>query len=339
MAAGLAIVPLCPGVTRAAIEQAAGAGEAGWDELHKLAHRGIGSSRDGLRPFKLLRPALAPSPLGVIPRPPAAEKAPSSDAPAAAPVAAPAAAAGGLLADFAAEGAGDCALARAFLWPNDVLRDPSCALELDGRGTRLVRRAKGEVAKRGCAPHRCEPHSSVALWPGRERARLTGLSGELSAANKRIKQLVARVKALMERDAVHFDADDRQDAADLAELAQIVVDADEMSEEEHLREALKAPMRYDDRASSLRAPLSAAALGSWQLPIASPRAPVVPPDPSTTVRPDLLLSLHKACFTEQLRRHRVALPAELANKVPVRGTVKYAPLIDRLRDLGVAPAY
>ncbi|KAJ1627744.1 hypothetical protein T492DRAFT_1022605 [Pavlovales sp. CCMP2436] len=101
-------------------------------------------------------------------------------------------------------------------------------------------------------------------------------------------------------------------------------------------------------------PLSSAALGSWQLPITSPRAPVVPPDPSTTVRPDSLLSLHKACvradrarggvldsaeFTEQLRRHRVALPAELADKVPARGTVKYAPLIDRLRDLGVVPAY
>ncbi|KAJ1634064.1 hypothetical protein T492DRAFT_837119 [Pavlovales sp. CCMP2436] len=113
-------------------------------------------------------------------------------------------------------------------------------------------------------------------------------------------------------------------------------------------------MRYDDRASSLWAPLSAAAVGSWQLPIASPRAPVVPPDPSTTVRPDSLLSLHKACvranrvcggvidsveFTEQLRRHRVALPVELVDKVPARCTVKYAPLIDRLRDLGVAPAY
>ena len=82
-------------------------------------------------------------------------------------------------------------------------------------------------------------------------------------------------------------------------------------------------------------------------------APGAPSEPSA-VRADSLLSLHKACvradrlrcgqlegaeFREQLTRHRVTLPAELSAAVPQRGSVKYAQLIDKLREMGVAPAY
>mmetsp|Transcript_16047 Transcript_16047/g.40434 ORF Transcript_16047/g.40434 Transcript_16047/m.40434 type:complete len:354 (+) Transcript_16047:3-1064(+) len=146
MVAGLAIVSLCKGVTRAAIERTK---PAGWDELYKLAHGGAGGASDGLRPFKLLRPALAPSPLGVIPLIPrtlAAEEAPSSDA--------PAAAAGGRLADFGAEGADARALARAYLW-HEPTRDRweqqrgSGALSAISRGRAAC--ARGSRVRQVCA--------------------------------------------------------------------------------------------------------------------------------------------------------------------------------------------
>ncbi|KAJ1629594.1 hypothetical protein T492DRAFT_1145046, partial [Pavlovales sp. CCMP2436] len=248
MAVGLARVSLCPGVARAAIEGSVGAGLAGWDDLHKLAHREVAGASDSLRPFELLPPSLAPSPVGVIPvdmgvaR--AAEKAPSSDA--------PATAAGGRLAGLAAEGAGARASTRAYLWLDNVLRDPGCPLELDagGKGTRcrpcalllntLARRAKREVEKRGHATSRFEQHVSVAGSPGRAGDRMSQQSADIRANKMRIKQLQARVQALMDRDAVQFDADNDEDAADLAELASIVVAADEMTEEDYLREAAES---------------------------------------------------------------------------------------------------